>query len=299
MISFGGLAIDALTEAEVVEHVVGELRARRGGRMVTLNVDIFRAASIDPKFKELIAGASLMVADGMPLVWASKLRHTPVPERVTGSSLIFTLSEAAAEAGQSIYLLGGAPGVPEQAAAALRSRYPALRVVGADSPSLGFDDTPAGLDAVCKRMAAAEPDIVYVGLGFPKQERLIARVAPRMPSAWFIGCGAAISFAAGATHRAPQWMQQAGLEWLYRLITEPRRLARRYLVNDLPFALRLLTSAVSQRRSQDQHAAAHGRVERIRARSAPASVNGQPRSPQGRPSSERHPEDEIDEVAVC
>jgi exopolysaccharide biosynthesis WecB/TagA/CpsF family protein len=244
VINIGELAIDALTEAEVVAHVLGELHAGRGGRLGTLNVDIFRAASRDPALKQLIGGSTLLVADGMPVVWGAKLRGTPVPERVTGASLILSLTQAAAREGRSVYLLGGAAGVPERARAALCHRYPTLIVAGAEAPPLGFDGTAAGIDAVCARVVAAAPDIVYVGLGFPKQERLIARLAPAVPSSWFIGCGAAISFAAGTLRRAPPWMQQVGLEWLFRLASEPRRLAHRYLINDLPFAaLLLLTCA--------------------------------------------------------
>ena len=126
-------------------------------------------------------------------------------------------------------------------------RYPGLRVVGADSPPLGFDTDPRAIEGVRDRVAAAAPDIVYVGLGFPKQERLIASLAPACPRAWFIGCGAAIPYAAKALPRPPAWMRRAGLAWLFRLLHEPRRLFRRYLVHDLPFAIRLLTSAAAGR----------------------------------------------------
>ena len=126
----GGLAIDALTEAEVAAHVLAELRAARGGRLVTINMDIFRAASRDPDLKRLLLESSLRVADGMPLVWAAKLLGTPVPERVTGASLILSLTQAAAEEGRSVYLLGGPPGVAERAGEALRGRYPSLTCRG-------------------------------------------------------------------------------------------------------------------------------------------------------------------------
>jgi N-acetylglucosaminyldiphosphoundecaprenol N-acetyl-beta-D-mannosaminyltransferase len=183
----------------------------------------------------------------MPLVWAARLRGHPLPERVAGGSLIFSLSEAAARQGLSIYLLGGAPGVPQRAGEELSRRYPGLRVVGADSPPLGFDTDPAAIEGVRDRVAAATPDIVYVGLGFPKQERLITSLAPACPRAWFIGCGAAIPYAAKALPRPPAWMRRAGLAWLFRLFNEPRRLFRRYLVHDLPFAIRLLISAAAGR----------------------------------------------------
>jgi N-acetylglucosaminyldiphosphoundecaprenol N-acetyl-beta-D-mannosaminyltransferase len=246
----GTLVVDALTEGQVVAHVLQELKAGRGGRLVTLNVDSLRAARRNLDLNNLLSQSSVLVADGMPLVWAARMRGTPLVERVTGASLILSLSCAAAQAGRSVYLLGGAAGVPERASVSLRRRYPRLVVVGADSPPLGFETTVAGIDAVRARLVNAAPDIVFVGLGFPKQERLIAELASDLPATWFLGCGAAIPFAAGVLRRAPRWMQRGGLEWLFRLASEPRRLGRRYLINDLPFAAFMLASSVAHRLSQ-------------------------------------------------
>jgi len=120
-------------------------------------------------------------------------------------------------------------------------------VAGAFSPPARFDAATGDIDGLSAELAAAQPRIVFVGLGFPKQEQLIARLAASLPGAWFVGCGAAIPFAGGTVRRAPAWMQRAGLEWVYRLISEPRRLARRYLVDDLPFAMRLLAASARQR----------------------------------------------------
>jgi N-acetylglucosaminyldiphosphoundecaprenol N-acetyl-beta-D-mannosaminyltransferase len=241
-----GVDFDALSEQQVVARIIGDSDDGRGGWVVTPNIDICRQLRHDPAARALVSGASLVVADGMPLIWASRLRGDPLPERVAGASLIFTLSAAAAVSGKSVYLLGGAPGVPARAAAALARRYPGLLVAGVHAPPFGFDREPGEIEAIAARLARAKPDIVFVGLGFPKQERLIAAVAPGLPAAWFIGCGAAIPFAAGTLPRAPQWMHPLGLEWTHRLISEPRRLFHRYLVNDVPFALRLLvTSALT------------------------------------------------------
>jgi N-acetylglucosaminyldiphosphoundecaprenol N-acetyl-beta-D-mannosaminyltransferase len=239
-----GLTFDRCTEVQVVAHVIAAARRGLGGWVATPNVDICRAAGRDPQLLDLLSGASLVVADGMPLVWATRLRGDPLPERVTGSSLIYSLTDAAAQHGQSIYLLGGEPGVADRAAEVLSGRYPGLAVVGTDSPSLNFHVSPDSVEAIRRRLAAARPDIVFVGLGFPKQERLIAQLAPSFPGTWFISCGAAIPFAAGTLRRAPQWMQRSGLEWAFRLGREPRRLVKRYLVDDLPFAAALLLSAM-------------------------------------------------------
>jgi N-acetylglucosaminyldiphosphoundecaprenol N-acetyl-beta-D-mannosaminyltransferase len=242
-----GLDFDRLTEAQVVEHVIGAVQAGRGGWIATPNVDQCQGAAADPAIRDLLAGASLVVPDGMPLIWATRLRGDPLPERVTGSSLIFSLTEAAAHVGCPIYLLGGEPGVPDRAGDELRRRYPGLLVAGADAPPVGFDRNPDLLRAVRDRVVIAAPDIVYVGLGFPKQETVITSLAPHLPGTWFVACGAAIPFAAGTLNRAPAWMQRSGLEWAFRLISEPRRLFRRYLIHDLPFALRLLASNGVQR----------------------------------------------------
>ncbi len=245
-----GLGFHRLTEAQVVEHIVTASLAGRGGWVATPNIDICRQVQQDGSLHRLVASASLIVPDGMPLIWAASLVREPLPERVTGASLIFSLTEAAARQHRTIYLLGGAPGVPEQAAEKLRHRYPGLRVAGTDAPPLGFDADPQAVSAVRADLAVTAPDIVYVGLGFPKQERLIAHLAPFFPATWFISCGAAIPFAANVLPRAPQWMQSTGLEWAFRLLSEPRRLYRRYLLHDLPFAARLLAASAMLRYRQ-------------------------------------------------
>jgi N-acetylglucosaminyldiphosphoundecaprenol N-acetyl-beta-D-mannosaminyltransferase len=242
-----GFDFDRLTEAQVVDHIIGAAEQGRGGWVVTPNIDICRILMRDPAQRGLVAAASLRVPDGVPLLWAARLRGEPLVERVAGASLIFSLTEAAARHGRSIYLLGGKPGVPERAGERLRRQYPGLVVAGADSPPYGFETTAEGVDRVQRRLAAAAPDIVYVGLGFPKQERLIARLAPLFPTTWFVACGAAIPIAAGVARRAPRWMQHSGLEWLFRLAQEPHRLFRRYLIHDLPFAVGLLASCVAAR----------------------------------------------------
>lgn len=242
-----GIRFNLLSEDEVIRHIISESRHGRGGWVVTPNIDICRQVRRDSASLALVHSASLVVPDGMPLLWASKLKGEPLTERVTGSSLIFTLTEAAAQVGLTIYLLGGEPGVPDAAGENLALRYPGLKVSGVNAPPLGFDKSPAGVSAVLDQLWNAAPNIVYVGLGFPKQERLISKLAPAMPGTWFIGCGAAIPFAAGTVPRAPVWMQRSGLEWSHRLLKEPHRLFRRYLIEDLPFAAGLMIGSASQR----------------------------------------------------
>lgn len=243
-VRLAGLEFDRLSEAGVVRHVIEALQVGRGGWIATPNIDICRQTRANPADLALAESATLIVPDGMPLLWAARLRNERLPERVTGSSLIYSLTSAAERNGRSIYLLGGKPGVPELAGTELSRRYPGLKVAGAAAPPVGFDETAEGVTAIRDSLLLAGPDIVYVGLGFPKQERLIAQLAPALPQAWFVACGAAIPFAAGTLSRAPKWMQRSGLEWMFRLLREPRRLFRRYVINDLPYALGLLLPSV-------------------------------------------------------
>jgi N-acetylglucosaminyldiphosphoundecaprenol N-acetyl-beta-D-mannosaminyltransferase len=252
-----GTAIDRITEGEVVAVVREAITAGRGGRIVTPNVDVLRQAQVDPGMRAYLDDADLIVADGMPLVWASRLTGTPLPERVAGSSLIWSLSEGLGRDGRSIFVVGGAPARDEttdgatRAADRLAACCPGLRIAGTFCPAFGFEHDETAYAGFCAKIADAQPDLVFVGLGFPKQEAVVTRLRADLPRSWFLGCGAAINFVAGDVERAPRWMQRAGLEWAHRLGTEPRRLATRYLRHDARYALRLLVRA-PRRRTDDR-----------------------------------------------
>lgn len=243
----GELWFDALTQQQAVDRVRKAWADGAGGSIIPVNVDVARAAAGDPALAGLVARGSLVVADGMPLVWAARLQGARLPERVAGSSLIGPLSAAAAADGKSVYIFGGAEGVPQRAAAELAAHFPTLRVAGTQSPAFGFDTTTEGTHASIAAVLAAAPDLVFVGLGFPRQERLIEQLRAHLPDAWFLACGGGIAMTAGAVRRAPQLMQRLGLEWVHRLALEPRRLARRYLRDDLPFALALMARSIARR----------------------------------------------------
>ena len=246
-VPLAGLRFDRLTEAQVVEHIITASRCGQGGWVATPNIDHCRLVRHDRALRRLITDASLVVPDGMPLIWASRLRGDPIPR--AGHRRITHLLAHRGRCPPRVLDLpaGRPPGIPQQAGEELRRHYPELKVAGADAPPVGFDTDPQAIAAVYERLAAAAPGIVYVGLGFPKQERLITSFAPSFPGTWFIGCGAAIPFAANALPRAPEWMQRTGLEWTFRLASEPRRLFSRYLVHDLPFALTLLAGSAADR----------------------------------------------------
>jgi N-acetylglucosaminyldiphosphoundecaprenol N-acetyl-beta-D-mannosaminyltransferase len=251
-VAVGGLRFAALTEGEVVHRVRTAIARGIGGRIATPNIDIMRHAARDPAVRADLETADLLVADGAPVIWAARLAGTPLPERVTGSGLIWALSAGLAADGSSAYLLGGDPSTDGagRAAAKLLDRYPGLRIAGVQSPAFTFEEEPRALQRVLSRVVEAEPDLVFVGLGFPKQERIIEQLRPVLPSSWFLGCGAAVNFVAGDCRRAPVWMQRTGMEWVHRLCREPGRLGKRYLREDLPYAVKLLASSALRRDKQ-------------------------------------------------
>jgi N-acetylglucosaminyldiphosphoundecaprenol N-acetyl-beta-D-mannosaminyltransferase len=242
-----GFSIDSVDEAGAVATVVGALEEGRGGSAITMNLEILRRFTREEDLEPLFEDADLVVADGMPLVWASRIKGTPLPERVAGSDLVWSLTAEAGLKGRRVFLLGGAPGACHEAEAALRNFYPGLEVSGCYAPPYGFERDPAAIREIRELLADAQPDLVYVALGFPKQEQLIAQLRPELPGAWFIGVGVSLSFLGGQVERAPDWVARLGLEWLHRLVQEPRRLFKRYLVHGIPFALRLLVYALACR----------------------------------------------------
>ena len=244
-----GVPFAAVTEPQCVRHVLDEIDAGRGGWIVTANLDFLRRLVRDASFSSLCAKASLTIADGMPVVWASRIQGTPLPERVAGSDLVSSLSVAAAERGRSVFLLGGAPGTADAAAARLRELAPELHIAGTACPPMGFETDPRASAELAEQVVRARPDIIYVALGSPKQELLIDRIHYRLPGAWWMGVGISFSYLCGHVRRAPKWLQRLGLEWLQRLCQEPRRLAKRYLLHGVPFAVGLLCEALAHRAS--------------------------------------------------
>ena len=247
VVNIGGVELHAVTEQQTIDLILSALSQGFGGTVVTPNLDIVRNCRRDLSFATLVAESSLAIADGTPLIWASKVQGTLLPQRVAGSDLISTLSAAAATAGRSIFLLGGAPGAAEGAAEVLKSRSPTLKVAGTYCPPMGFEKNPEELRKIEQILTAARPDIVWVALGSPKQERLIAILRKTLPAAWWLGVGISFSFLTGEVQRAPKVLQKVGLEWLHRVWQEPGRLAKRYFVHGLPFFATLMAESAWRR----------------------------------------------------
>ena len=231
----GRVPIDPLTMPEAIDAIVALARSKEGGTVFTPNVDHVVMTEEDARFRAAYERTALSLVDGMPVYWAARLLKRPVPEKVSGSDLVIPLLERCAKEDLGVYFLGGAEGAAEEAARRLRAKIPGLRIIGTDAPWLAADATDEALAPVIERIHAAKPDVVFLAFGAPKQELLADRVAPRVRPAVLLGIGASLDFIAGMQKRAPAWMSKNGLEWAYRLATEPRRMWRRYLVRDPKF----------------------------------------------------------------
>ena len=241
-VRIGHLWVDAVTFDGALSAIDALVRSGRGGSVFTPNVDHVVTAEDDDAFRAAYEDVSLSLADGKPILWAASLLGTPVPEKVSGSDLIEPLLGLAGRSGWRVFLLGGAPGVADAAAERARRDF-GVDVVGTASPLVRLDGTALDLEQGIDEVVAARPDLVFVAMGAPKQERWIHHNRKRLGAAVGVGVGASLDFIIGRIHRAPRWISNAGLEWLYRLVREPRRLAHRYLVKDPRFLAVLARTA--------------------------------------------------------
>jgi N-acetylglucosaminyldiphosphoundecaprenol N-acetyl-beta-D-mannosaminyltransferase len=225
-----GVPLAPLTLAETVVAVDDLIELGRPAYFITANTHHVMWTEQDASLREFNKRAAFIVADGAPLVWASRWQGSPLPERVAGSDLIFELSASAARNGHRVYFLGGDIGVAEEAARRLSARYPGLQVVGTACPPFR-ELTAEERDALTSHIRSAGPDILFIALGTPKGEQWMARHLAELRVPVTVQVGASLDFAAGRVGRAPRWMQKAGLEWAFRLWLEPTRLFPRYARN--------------------------------------------------------------------
>lgn len=223
-----GMEIDALQLPQAVEQILAWCNQRDGRcrYVVTPNVDHTVMFQENEPLRQAYRDAALVLADGAPVIWASRLLRRPLPERVAGSDLTPALFTAANSL--RVFLLGAGPGVAKRAAAKIQARWPQVTVVGTYSPPLGFEKNDAENDEIVARVNAVRPDVLVIGLGAPKQELWIQRSGPQLNASVALCVGATIDFLAGEKSRAPQFLQRSGLEWLHRVAREPRRLWKRY-----------------------------------------------------------------------
>ena len=235
-VSLFGLPIQVASYEQALAHLLDAGARRQAKVVVTPNVNHVVRLDAQPAFRAEYVQADFVFADGMPVVWASRLLGKPLPERVTGADLFVSLCKAAAAQGRRVFVAGGRPGQEAALLAGFAHHYPGLKVQVV-CPSMNFDPVGAEGLALVDRVNVCDPDIVFVCLGMPKQERWALAHAPTLKAGVVLCVGAAMEFALGQVQRAPLWMQRHGLEWFWRLISQPQKMWKRYLTEDPRFAL--------------------------------------------------------------
>ena len=232
-IAFMNISVDNVTMEEALDAVETLAAGKTPAFVLTPNVDHIVQLESNARLREAYRRADLVLADGKPLLWISRLYGTPIREKISGADLFPRLCARAAQKHLRLFFLGAAEGVAAEAARRLALRYPELNVAGAYSPPYGFENQPEEVEKTISIVREAAPDILIVGLGCPKQECFICENLARLGVPVSLGLGASLDFEAGQVRRAPVWMSNCGLEWLYRLCQDPLRLTRRYLVDDM------------------------------------------------------------------
>ncbi|EDT16673.1 WecB/TagA/CpsF family glycosyltransferase [Clostridium perfringens] len=231
--NFLNTEIDNLTMNEALDRAEELIIKKKPSYVVTPNVDHIVKLENDKEFQDVYKNADLILTDGMPLIWISKIKGNPIKEKISGSDFFPKLCERAAKNGYSLFLLGAAEGVAAKAAKNLNEKYEGLNIVGTYSPSYGFEKNEDEIDKIIRIINESKPDILAVGLGAPKQEKFLYNYRDQLKVPISLAIGASIDFEAGNIKRAPKWMQKSGLEWFYRLCKEPKRMFKRYIIDDL------------------------------------------------------------------
>lgn len=230
-----GVGIHSFTISEVIESIDHLVAFGRPSIVVTPNIDHIVRLQKDKGFVKIYKESAIVIPDGVPILWAAKFLGTPLKEKISGSDLFPKLCGAATRKGRTVFFLGGAEGAAMKSAEMLKTKYPGLRIAGTYCPSLGFENDGNENRKIIKIIQSAKPDILFVGLGSPKQEKWIYNYKDEYKVPVSIGVGAAFDFYSGLVKRAPMWMQKSGLEWFWRLMMEPKRLWKRYLIDDPVF----------------------------------------------------------------
>ena len=248
-VMIGRVPIDRMSMDEAVAWVVQRLRNRKSMSPLLImgpNAQLVTLAEANPRLGRALRSAHLNVPDGVSVVIASRLLGSPIPERVTGGELMERLCAESARLGFSVFFLGGLPGAATGAAIQLERRYPGFRVTYCCCPPLGFEKMPLECSAIRRAITEAAPDLLCVAFGAPRQEIWMHENCPTLPIGAAISVGAAFDTCAGLRKRAPRWTHRVGLEWLYRLVREPRRLWRRYLLGNPQFIVLVMRQKIRQ-----------------------------------------------------
>lgn len=242
-----GVGVHALNLRSAVAVLQSAIESKTKGYVCVTGVHGVSEAQSDPSFRAILNQALLNTPDGMPLVWIGRWSRFQEMERVYGPDLLLEVCNVSQATGWRHFFYGGGPGVAETLAAVLQSKFPRLQIVGTHTPPFR-PLMPSEFEEFQAQVAAARPDIIWVGLSTPKQERFMSSTLSDLDVPVMIGIGAAFDLIGGKVRQSPRWIQRSGFEWLYRLIQEPRRLWKRYLKNNPLFVWRLFLQLSGLRR---------------------------------------------------
>lgn len=224
--------INNVHTSDVIDFITDSIKEKKPAYIVELNVDVILKIEKDPELKKACDNASLSLVDGKPLIWISKLLKRPVVEKISGSDLIPIVCENAAKEGHRIYMLGGKKEILKKAINNLENKYEGISIVGACSPPYGFEEDEMQLEKIRKSINQCKPDILFVFFGCPKQEKWVYKHYKEINTIVTLCGGGTVDFLSGSIIRAPKWMSDHGLEWFFRFLMEPRRLFKRYFIDD-------------------------------------------------------------------
>lgn len=230
---FMDIHVNNLTLREAADAIERFIVEKHKAYVVEVNTDVMIKIEEDPYLRQITNEADLILIDGQPLVWIAKLHKRPIKEKVSGSDLSLELCRRAADKGHTMFILGGKDGIAEQAKARMEGKYPGLQIVGTYAPPFGFEKDEQELSRIREMISALQPDIVLSCFGCPKQEKWIYENYHAIDADIFLCAGATVDFLAGNIKRAPAWISRIGLEWFYRFLKEPKRLFKRYFVDDM------------------------------------------------------------------
>ena len=225
--------VNNCTMQEALNNIDKMIKENKKSYVIAVNVDVIMKIEEDQELKKIIDKADMVLADGKPLIWISKLKKEPIKEKISGSDLVPKLCELATDKGYSIFILGGKDGVAEKAKEKLEEKYKKIKIVGTYAPPFGFEKNEKELEKINSTINGVSPDLLIACLGCPKQEKWIYNNIFKYNAKVSICAGATVDFLAGNVKRAPKWMSTCGLEWFYRFLQEPKRLFKRYFIDDV------------------------------------------------------------------
>lgn len=225
--------VNNLDMDETINAIDKMILSDKKNYVVAINVDVVMKIEQDSYLKKITDNADMVLVDGKPLIWVSKIHKNPVKEKISGSDLVPLLCREASKKGYKIFIIGGKDGIADKAKSRLEEQYPSIKIVGTYAPPFGFEKDEVELEKINKMISDKKPDLLIACFGCPKQEKWIYENYKKYDAKVSICAGATVDFLAGNVSRAPKWMSEHGLEWFYRFLQEPKRMFRRYFINDM------------------------------------------------------------------